>query len=79
MNRLKEVRKEQNLSLADVAFAAGIGRTTLHDIEKERYIPRLDVARKLSKVLCASMEYLWPVDKFEIKKSIIVRRTEHGQ
>lgn len=46
--RLRALRKERGLILADVAPAAGISISYLNDLEHDRCYPRLDTLVRLS-------------------------------
>lgn len=50
-NRIKEIRWEQRLTQEDLAFKAGISRSSLAQIENEKVIPDGDTIVKLVSAL----------------------------
>ncbi len=55
-NKLKEVRKAQNLSQADLAQMVGVSRNTISSIETGQFCP----TAKLALTLCIALD-----EKFE--------------
>lgn len=51
-NKLKEIRKEKNLSQQDLADLVGVSRNTISSIETGQYEP----TAKLAYVLCIALE-----------------------
>lgn len=51
-NRLKEVRKEKNLSQTDLAQMVGVSRNTISSIETGQFTP----TAKLALVLCIALD-----------------------
>jgi len=51
-NRLKEIRKEKNLSQDDLAKKVGVSRNTISSIETGQYEP----TAKLALVLCFALD-----------------------
>lgn len=60
--RLAVVRYERELTLKQVAAAAGIAVGYLHDLEFARKRPGLDVARRLAKALGTTVDDIFPED-----------------
>jgi len=48
-NKLKELRKEKNLSQKELSKIMGVSRQTIISIENEEYCPSLPLARKIAK------------------------------
>lgn len=48
---VKEVRRKRKLSLIQVEIITGVKKSSLHDIETGRTIPRLDTLEDLAKGL----------------------------
>jgi putative transcriptional regulator len=51
VNRVKDFRKCINLTQEELAARAGVSRQTIISIEKNKFVPGLDVAMKISKSL----------------------------
>ena len=49
VNRVKDFRKGVNLTQEELAARAAVSRQTIIAIEKNNYVPGLDVAMKISK------------------------------
>lgn len=56
--RLRLARKAKKLTQEKLAKACGISRQTIYEYEKGLYIPKLDNAGKLAKVLDVTLDYL---------------------
>ena len=50
-NRIKELRKNQNLRQEDIAARLQVSRQTINAIENNKYNPTLELAMKLAKLL----------------------------
>ncbi|MGH3001648.1 MAG: helix-turn-helix transcriptional regulator [Gaiellaceae bacterium] len=48
-NLVRELRRERELSQADLALAVGVSRQTINSIEQERYLPSLPLALALAR------------------------------
>ena len=57
VNRVKDFRKGINLTQEELASRAGVSRQTIISIEKNKFVPGLDVAMKISSSLNT------PIDK----------------
>ena len=51
VNRVKDFRKGINLTQEELASKASVSRQTIISIEKNKFVPGLDVAMKISKSL----------------------------
>ena len=51
VNRVKDYRKSAGLTQEELAVKSGVSRQTILSIEKNKFIPGLDVALKISKSL----------------------------
>lgn len=51
-NRLKEIRKEKNLSQAELAVMVGVSRNTISSIETGQFNP----TAKLALIICIAVE-----------------------
>ncbi len=60
MNRIRELRKAQNLSQQELAVKLGVDRSTIAKWETGAHSPRTNKMRKLTKILECSLEELLP-------------------
>ena len=51
INRVKDYRKGAGLTQEDLALLAGVSRQTIISIEKNKFVPGLDIALKISECL----------------------------
>jgi putative transcriptional regulator len=58
-NKVKELRKIQNLTQEELAQLIGISRQAINAIEKEKFDPSLPTAFKMSKLFKTSIEELF--------------------
>ena len=54
-NRIKELRKSKKLRQEDLAELLGVTRQTIIAIENDKYDPTLELAMKISKFFCLSV------------------------
>ena len=59
VNRVKDYRKGRGLTQEDLASKIGVSRQTIISIEKNKFIPGLDVALKISSSLEVSIDKLF--------------------
>ena len=59
VNRVKDFRKGINITQEDLAKRAGVSRQTIISVEKNKFIPGLDVALKISKSLNTPIDKLF--------------------
>lgn len=57
-NRLRELRKQRNLSQMRLSDVSGIPQTTISDWEKSKYTPNVPQLRKIAKALEVSISEL---------------------
>lgn len=57
-NRLKELRKEKNISLSQLAKDLNISKSCLSMYENNKTSPTLDVLIKLADYFCITLDYL---------------------
>ncbi|EGT4050745.1 helix-turn-helix transcriptional regulator [Clostridioides difficile] len=53
--KLKHYRKNNMLSQMELSKITGIAQTTISDLEKDKYIPKIDTLCKLVKALDADL------------------------
>ncbi len=58
---VKEIRKEQHLTLEKLSKRSGVSTTHINDIEKGEKGPSLEIMVKLAKALNTSIELLYKV------------------
>ena len=58
-NKIKEYRKNKNMTQEELANELGVSRKTLNIIESGSVMPKVDVAYKLSLILEAKVEELF--------------------
>ena len=59
VNRVKDFRKGINITQEELAKRAGVSRRTIISVEKNKFIPGLDVALKISKSLNTPIDKLF--------------------
>ena len=59
VNRVKEYRKGLSFTQEDLARKTNLSRQTIISIEKNKFIPRLDVAIKISQALRVPIDRLF--------------------
>lgn len=59
VNRVKDFRKSINLTQEELASKASVSRQTIISIEKNKFVPGLDVAMKISKSLNTPIDKLF--------------------
>lgn len=66
MNRIKEYRKQERLSQAELAKRVGVARQTINLIENTAYNPSLELCIKIAKELQTDLNTLfWNVEDEE--------------
>lgn len=58
MNRIKELRKEANLTQAKLAEEIGVSDASINKYEKEIMAPKIDKLEKMAEVFKVSVDYL---------------------
>ena len=59
-NGIKQLREERNWTQRELAEAVGVSRQSINNIERERYVPSLELALKLASVFeCPADEIFW--------------------
>jgi len=63
-NGIKELREEQGWTQANMAAALGVSRQSINSIERNRYVPGLELALKLGQLFeCPVDEIFWLDEK----------------
>ena len=63
MNRLKEIRLARNVSQNVLAEQVGITRMTLSRYEKSEFLPSVDIAFRLARILGVTVQDIWIEDE----------------
>ena len=58
-NKVKELRKQKNLTQDELAKAIGVSRQTINAIENDKYNPTLELAIKLARYINIPVEELF--------------------
>jgi putative transcriptional regulator len=65
-NRVRELRENRGMTQAQLAELVGIARQSVISIEKGRYLPTIETALRISKVLDVPVEQIfWLRDEIE--------------
>ena len=59
VNRVKDYRKGANITQNELALMVGVSRQSIISIEKNKFIPGLDIALKIAKSLNVSIDKLF--------------------
>jgi len=63
-NRVKELREERGMTQAELADAVGVSRQSINSIERDRYVPSLQLALTFARVFgLATDEIFWLNEK----------------
>lgn len=58
-NKLRELRKEKNITQDDLALNIGVSRQTIISIESGKYNPSLELAFKIAKIFNKAIEEIF--------------------
>jgi transcriptional regulator with XRE-family HTH domain len=59
-NKLAEIRTQSNFKLRELAIRARVSASTLSDIERYGYVPRLTTQQKIAQALDVEATIIWP-------------------
>ncbi len=62
-NRVKELRNERGLTQQELAQAVGVSRQSINSIERERYVPSLQLALELARAFQCGTEEIFTLEK----------------
>jgi len=62
-NRIKELRTERGWTQAQLADAVGVSRQSINSIERERYVPSLELAPTFSRVFRLPTDEIFRLEK----------------
>ena len=61
-NRVKELRDTRGWTQQQLADAVGVSRQSINSIERNRYVPSLDLALKFARVFAVSTDEIFTLD-----------------
>ena len=61
-NRVKEFRLERDWTQQDLAEAVGVSRQSINSIERDRYVPSLELALTFSRVFRRSTDEIFTLE-----------------
>ena len=62
-NRVKELRTELGWTQQELAEAVGVSRQSINSIERERYVPSLELALMFARVFDKSTDEIFSLEK----------------
>jgi putative transcriptional regulator len=62
-NRLKELRVERGWTQQDLADKVGVSRQSINSIERDRYVPSLELALLFARIFGCSTEGIFKLEK----------------
>jgi putative transcriptional regulator len=63
INRVKELRVAQGWTQEQLAEAAGVSRQSVNSIERNRYVPSLELALKFARIFACPTEQIFQLEK----------------
>ena len=63
VNRVKELRMAQGLTQEQLAAAAGVSRQSINSIERNRYVPSLELALKFARIFACPTDQIFQLEK----------------
>lgn len=78
-NRLKDIRKEKNVTLQELAEIAGITKSMLSQVENSRSIPSLSVLLSLIKALNVDLNEFFKNINLQSNSKVIFKKKEQYQ
>ena len=62
-NRIKELRSERAWTQHQLAEAVGVSRQSINSIERERYVPSLELALTFARIFGKSTDEIFSLEK----------------
>lgn len=62
-NRVKELRGERHWTQQDLADAVGVSRQSINSIERDRYVPSLELALTFARVFRLPTDEIFRLEK----------------
>ena len=63
VNRVKELRIHKGWTQEELAQAAGVSRQSINSIERERYVPSLELALTFARIFTCSTDEIFQLEK----------------
>ena len=63
VNRVKELRIAQGWTQEQLAQAAGVSRQSINAIERERYVPSLELALTFARIFACATDEIFQLEK----------------
>ena len=61
-NRVRELREAKGWTQQQLADTVGVSRQSINSIERNRYVPSLDLALKFARVFAVSTDEIFTLD-----------------
>lgn len=61
-NRVKELRERRGWTQQDLADATGVSRQSINSIERNRYVPSLELALKFGRAFAVSTDDIFKLE-----------------
>ncbi len=75
-NRLKDIRKDKNITLQELAESAGVTKSMLSQVENSRSIPSLSVLLNLIKALDIDLNEFFKNINIQSQDKVILKKKE---
>ena len=62
-NRVKELRTAREWTQEQLALAAGVSRQSINSIERNRYVPSLELALTFARIFNSSTDQIFQLEK----------------
>ena len=62
-NRIKELRADLGLTQEELAQAAGVSRQSINSIERNRYVPSLELALTFARIFSCSTDTIFQLER----------------
>jgi putative transcriptional regulator len=62
-NRVKELRVERQWTQQDLADAVGVSRQSINSIERDRYVPSLELALTFARIFRLATDEIFRLEK----------------
>jgi putative transcriptional regulator len=62
-NRVKELRTARGWTQQDLADAVGVSRQSINSIERERYVPSLELALSFGRAFAVTMDDIFELER----------------
>jgi putative transcriptional regulator len=63
VNRVKELRIAQGWTQEQLAHAAGVSRQSINSIERNRYVPSLELALTFARIFSCSTDHIFQLER----------------